>query len=64
MSALSEMFTGNDPVGVVQSTVPKIRTRVGRLVKPVDRFIYNMAQRKCSSVPDCQAPHPSITRDT
>nr|XP_061829293.1 uncharacterized protein LOC133614990 [Nerophis lumbriciformis] len=39
---------GDDPPSTAISVVSRIRTRVGRLVKPVDRLIQNMTQKKIS----------------
>ena len=45
-SVVDETGCSNDPPSTVISVVSRIRTRVGRLVKPVDRLIQNMTQRK------------------
>lgn len=48
---VGRVLNGNRPPSVVDSTVSRIRTRVGRLVKPVNRLIQNMTQKKKYSVP-------------
>uniref|UniRef100_A0A8C5FQQ6 Integrase catalytic domain-containing protein n=1 Tax=Gadus morhua TaxID=8049 RepID=A0A8C5FQQ6_GADMO len=45
-SVVDETGCSNDHPNTMISVVSRIRTRVGRLVKPVDRLIQNMTQRK------------------
>lgn len=39
------------PLATASSAVSRIRMRVGRLVKPVDRLIQNMTQKRIYSAP-------------
>lgn len=43
------MPSDNSPRDTASSAMARIRTRVGRLVKPVDRLIQNMTQKKVYS---------------
>ena len=45
-SVIGEALSDNSPLDTVSGAMSRIRTRVGRLVKPVDRFIQNMTQKK------------------
>ena len=45
-SVVDKTGHGNDPPSTAISVVSRIRTRVGRLVKPVDKLIQNMTHKK------------------
>lgn len=51
-SVVGGVLNDNNPLDMANSTVSRIRTRVGRLVRPVDRLIQKMTQKKISSAPD------------
>lgn len=49
MSVSSVMPSDNSLLDTASSVMSRVRTRVGRLVKPVDRLIQNMTQKKMYS---------------